>query len=363
MSSSLPAAVTFAPVEIQRVTGEDMEGLCGVCASPDGKHVYAVGLQSNRIKVFSVDGETGKLTAETASDVTDAGFTLGVKISPDGKHVAASAWGSGSITLFERDAGDGSLTEKSQLTREEIPDLERTAECVFSPDGRHLYVAALNGSVLALSLAEGKLAHIESLKIAGVTDGARGLAIEPDGNFVAVCAQYAHSVAVFSRDRKSGRLTHLGTAKEGEKNVAGIAGVFRAAFSPDGKFLYTSSGRFGGSNCIAVFSVDEDVKIEQRGKLDIAASSGLEWKGGNAVAVSPGKGETRIMAGASVSDTLAELRRDPETGAVALAGLVEDTHKEQPGLAGICFSPDGKYFYAADEAEGALLVFSCGGRK
>lgn len=360
--SPAPAAVSFTPTEIQRVGGEGMEGLCGVCASPDGKHVYAVGLQSNRICVFSVDQETGKLTAKTESDVTDAGFTLGVKISPDGKYVAACAWGSGSITLFERDADDGSLTECSQLTKEDTENLARAAECVFSPDSRHLYVAALNGSVLTMSFEQGKLAVIESQQIAAVTDGARGIAIEPDGNFVAVCAQYAHSVAIFSRDRKSGQLKHIGTARNGEKDVSGIEGVFRAAFSPDGKFLYTSSGRFGGSDCIGVFAVDEDVIIAQVGKLDMAAASGLEWKGGNAVAVSPVKGDPRVIAGASVSDTIAEIRRHRDTGAVELAGIVEDTTKGSPGIAGICFSPDGKYFYAADEAEAVLRVFSCGGK-
>jgi 6-phosphogluconolactonase (cycloisomerase 2 family) len=358
----LRAAVSVSLTEIQRLSNEGMEGLCGVCASPDGKHVYAVGLQSNCISTFSVNKETGKLTAENNADVKEAGFTLGVKISPDGKYVAACAWQSGSITLFERDASDGSLTEVSKITKEETENLARSAESVFSPDGKHLYVAALNGSVITLAAEGGKLSLVESQKVAGVTDGARGITISPDGNFVAVCAQYAHCVSVFSRERKSGKLTLLGSAKEGEKEVSGIEGVFRAAFSADGKFLYTSSGRFGGSNAVCVFAVDEDVKIEQRGKLAIGAASGLEWQGGNAVAVSPVKGDNRIVAGASLSDGIAELRRNPETGVIAFVGSASAGKQDSPGVAGLCFSPDGKFIYAADEAEGALYVFSCDGK-
>jgi 6-phosphogluconolactonase (cycloisomerase 2 family) len=60
---------------------------------------------------------------------------------------------------------------------------------------------------------------------------------------------------------------------------------------------------------------------------------------------------------ASVSDRLFRFRRDAASGKLTVLGSQQVGVNETPGSAGVCFSPDGKFVYVADENAGSIVVY------
>ena len=98
----------------------------------------------------------------------------GVAVSPDGKNFYFPASGSKSIAVFGREASTG-----------ELQQLAGTAGCVSETGSNG---ACVDGTAL---------------------DGARGVAISPDGTSVYIAAFFSDAVAIFSRDPSTGTLTQL----------------------------------------------------------------------------------------------------------------------------------------------------------
>jgi len=95
-----------------------------------------------------------------------------------------------------------------------IDGLEQAQGVVVSPDGRHVYVVTENDdSLLAFSRdrATGEVGFVEAefdgTGIVDGLDGARGVAISPDGGHVYVVSVVDDALAVFSRDSTTGDIT------------------------------------------------------------------------------------------------------------------------------------------------------------
>ncbi len=138
-------------------------------------------------------------------------------------------------------------------------------------------------------------------------------------------------------------------------DLPSLGGVFRVACSPNGKFVYTNSGRFGGVNAVSVFEVQEDGNL----KFIEAHTNGVDgfdgFVGGNGIGVSPDG--RMVYALATVSDQMARFSRDQTTGKLALLGLQSVGPLSDQGCPNLCFSPDGKFIYVADESTSAIVVF------
>ena len=69
-------------------------------------------------------------------------------------------------------------------------------------------------------------------------DGARAVAVSPDGRYVYVASQWDDAVAVFSRDGATGELTFLEACKDADPGTDGLNIADGIALSPDGGFVY-----------------------------------------------------------------------------------------------------------------------------
>ena len=79
-----------------------------------------------------------------------------------------------------------------------------------------------------------------------------------------------------------------------------------------------------------------------------------EFEGGNDIKVSP---DGRLVyALACLADRLFRFQRDPNTGALTFIGSQPVGIKSNPGAAGLCFSPDSKFVYIADENSSSIVV-------
>jgi DNA-binding beta-propeller fold protein YncE len=277
----------------------------------------------------------------------------GIALSPDGAnaYVAASSspdaeqvWHA--LTTLVRDSASGTLRP-----------IDSAASCFA--DVNFSYDACLDGRALK---------------------GAEGVAVSPDGENVYVASRVSDAVAVFDRDPETGLLTQS-SEEDGcvARDLAGCAsgraldGARSVAVSPDGNHVYVASKDVGGG--VAIFGRDEDGDLTQPAGSDGCVSdSGSEGCAGDFdvltrpedVELSP-DGEFAYVA-SRPGDAIYVFSRNSSDGSLNLVGppggCVNETGVDGCGEAkalgepvALAFDPSGQTLYAAAERAHAIVVF------
>ena len=279
--------------------------------SPDGENVYVGSSTSGAVAVFDRDPLTGQVRQKaglagcisengSGGDCTD-GIGLsqadGVVVSPDGENVYVAGQDSDAVAVFDRDTSTGVLTQKSN-----------TEACVSETGTGGL---CANGTAL---------------------DGAVGLAISADGEFLYAVATAADSVVVFDRDAATGTLAQLSCVSlTGTGGACATAPALDAPYpvislSPDQKNLYVPTV---SSHSVVTFTRDTATgALTFLGCVSDTGSGGDCADGHdllqtNAVLVAP-DGEHAYVA-SSESDAVHVFGRDGTTGALTQQACVSDS--------------------------------------
>ena len=338
----------------------------GVTTSPDGKHVYIASSSDNAVTVFSSDARTGLLTfVETIKD-SDAGIdglnkASGVATSPDGKHVYIATNSENAVVVFGRDAGTGRLTFVETIKDSEVGNGGGgNRGLTTSLDGKYVYVTSwLDETVAVFSrdAATGRLTLVETIKDgdAGIDglDGAHGITTSPDENHVYIASGIAdNAVTVFSRDAVTGRLTFVETIKDSDAGIDGLWHASGVTTSPDGKHVYIAS-RF--DDAVAVFSRDAGT-----GRLTFVETiRGIDGLDG-ARGITASRDGNHVYIASLSDNAIAVFSRDAATGRLTLVETIQDSDAGIDGLDGaraITTSPDGNLVYIASSTDGAVAVF------
>ena len=412
-----------------------------VAVSPDGNYVYATGSGAGAIAVLQRDPGTGALTSDgclrdsgnaacdavagaTTGQAPGLGDPRGVAVSPDGAYVYAVSFAASALAVLKRNPTTGALTGDGCLrntgnalcdavagaTHGQAPGLGGSFGVAVSPDGEYVYATGFNSNTIAVlrrDAGTGALTSDGCLRssgntgcdaVAGATqgqapglEGAYGVAVSPDGDYVYVAGFNSNTVAVLKRNADTGALTSDGCLRNSgnagcdavagttKGQAPGLAGAQGIAVSPDGNYVYVT-GR--GSNAIAVLKRDPGTgALTSDGCLRNTASAGCDAVEGATsgqasglispqdVAVSP-DGRYVYVTGSN-SNTVAVLKRNVDTGALTSDGCLRNsgntgcdavsgaTQGQAPGLAapaGIAVSPDNHYVYAAGGMSNAVAV-------
>ncbi len=342
--------------EVQTVTLPNLQGVTSVTITKEGKFVYAAAFQASAISVFERDAETGKLTSRDVLQGAEYNSAICIRLSHDENYAAAAHLFSSMVTLFKRDPATGSLTKLSAISesKEEPHGLQTAVDVEFSGDDHFLYVAS-SGGLGVFKVEDGQLNFVQYEQGNDKLHGVRGCALSPDGRWVYAAAGDPGVLGVFRRDETTGKLSQVQLLKDGDDDIASLAGAFRVAPSADGRQLYVSSGRFQGDQAVSAFEVQPDGSLKILQQFINEKDDFTEFEGGNSLQVSPdGK---MIVALTSVSDRIFRFSRDPSTGKLTFVTSQQAGTFAEPGAAGLCFSHDGKFLYVADEKEGALQVY------
>ncbi len=199
--------------------------------------------------VVSFRIEDGKLVI-VGTDAGKAGCYAGgrgLAFHPDGKTLFVVCNRAGTLVVADRDPIAGWTRVRQVIKDEEgnVHGLDGAMGVVVSRDGRFVYVNSgrFQGdnavSVFRLS-TNGRLSLVqEIINGQGLLNGFEGgnnLAITPDGLNVYAVATRSGTIACFSRDPGTGKLTLIETIPDGaEGNGFGAAS---ASISPDGRFVY-----------------------------------------------------------------------------------------------------------------------------
>lgn len=363
----------------------NVAGPYGLGLSADGKNLYAADDGDHLLSLFTRNQTNGQLSflrtiVDGGPDFADdlAGARM-VMVSPDGRNVYATAWADDAISAFARNTSTGDLTFLDKVKEGDgygcfpgpctaINGLDGAYGIAISPDGQFVYVSSINDSaivVLRRHPTDGSLVtesplplgarFVQSVTHADLVQ-AYGIAISPDGAFVYATAYNggtAGQLLVFRRNATDGKLTYVETKYS--TSIAGLRGVFRVTLSPDGAFVYTAS-----FNASAVTAFRRD---PISGTLTYLATYQDEFRGGSdlqsttSVAVSPDG--TKLYATAYVDNAVTVFRRDTTTGLLVFAQSVRRDAAGQPPLQGardVGVSPDGRVVYATGRLDNAIVA-------
>ncbi|WP_406034651.1 hypothetical protein OG801_06715 [Nocardioides sp. NBC_00163] len=266
---------------------------------PEGKYVVA----------SCTDGTCRWSAAGGAYEtISETGYGA---ISPDLTLVARKV-GCSDIALVEVD-GDEQVQRLEGLPNPKVTDASPVGEIAFSPDGRLVAGAGLEGDLIIWSVEDG-----DEVASTDLGNGVGSISFSPDGDLVAVASGDSVSVLEAESGDEVGTLAAAGDADP--------------VWSPDGRW-------------IAGVTTEGYPTIWDAKTLETAET--LPDHPVGAVAFSP---DSRSLAATSDSDDAELILWAPK----ALGGTGESRDLVRSAVPGsnVIFSPDGKVLYTASAEEG-----------
>ena len=323
-------------------TWHEPQGVYSVDISADGRFVAWAGQLDTVVKIRDV--QTREITTTISTDQIAR-----VRFSPDGKTLVTASTG-GKLVLW-------SLPDGKQV--KQLADLAFNLQCVcFTRDGKRVVAGGGPlrqnnfGRAGVWDVASGK----QTAEIKGMPDSVLGIAVSPDGKFVATAGRdriarlwetesgklvrtlEGHRGALewvdFSPDGKlaatgsyddTAKLWDVASGQELATLAGHVGNVMSVRFSPDGKTLATA----GQGKVVRVWDV---ASRRQTDTLDATATPNDPPAAVLAIAYSP---DRRLVATAH-EDKSVRLRN------VAARSVVESVIGHDDVVAALTFSPDGK---------------------
>ena len=163
-----------------------------------------MGQIDNAVSWYARDINTGDLSyvgmlRDGMDGVDGLSTAFSVEVSADGNHIYALGMDDDSVSWYVRDINTGDLSYGGMLKDgiDGVDGLNAPSACIISPDGKHVYVTALNDN----------------------------------------------SVGWFERNATTGGLTFLGLLKDGLNGADGLWWPNGITLTNDGKFAYVTAAK------------------------------------------------------------------------------------------------------------------------
>jgi 6-phosphogluconolactonase len=182
------------------------------------RFAYAADLGIDKVMIYRYDAATGALTANDPpfAAVEPGSGPRHFAIHPEGRFAYVINELPLTITAFARDAGHGGLTAFQTISTLQPGTAPQqgysTAEIQVHSSGRFLYGSNRGHNsiaVFSIDPSSGRLTFSQIVSTQGRTP--RNFGIDPTGTYLLAANQQSDTVTVFRIDQKSGRLTQVGT--------------------------------------------------------------------------------------------------------------------------------------------------------
>ena len=211
---------------------------------------YTLGSDGRIINRALHHAHTGRSTHPTRQEAPHA---HGVTFSPDGRFLAVPDLGTDEVRFYVVDRASSTLRPHPTATLRIAPG-SGPRHVQFSHDGRHLYVLNELSSTITVtdfSASSGRARTIETVPTLPAsfngTSTTAEIAIDATGRFVYASNRGHDSIAVFTRDPLSGRLTAIECAPTGGRTPRHFA------LSPGGEWLLVGNQ---DSDTLSILRVD-----------------------------------------------------------------------------------------------------------
>jgi 6-phosphogluconolactonase len=277
--------------------------------------------RSGAASAFAIDQATGKL--QLLNQISSkGGAACAIAIDRAGKYALVANYAGGSVALLPI-GKDGRLQEASAFIQHTgtgadplRQDGPHAHSADFSPDQRFAFANDLGLDrvmVYRFDSGKGSLAPNDP-PFAKVPPkfGPRHLAFHPNGRFVYVINELASQVVVFAYDAKTGKLTEMQTLSSLPADFSGESFTAEIAVHPSGRFVYGSNR---GHNSLALFSVDAPT-----GRLTLVDTfpTGGRWP--RHFEIDPAG--RFLFVGNQLSNDISSFHIAPETGRLTPTGQV-----------------------------------------
>ncbi len=217
---TLSEAVTFTQNEGSSVNAKRQAGphAHSVNLSPDNRFAFVCDLGLDKVLIYKIDPAKGSMTANEPAfgTVPPGSGPRHLAFHPSGKFVFVNNEMLMTVTSFAYDAEKGALQEIETVST--LPEADRgkegfsTAETVAHPNGRFVYVSNRTHDTIAVFTcdeATGKLTLVQNAPAEGKIP--RNFSIDPSGKWMIVAHQDSNTAAVLKIDPESGKLSPTGT--------------------------------------------------------------------------------------------------------------------------------------------------------
>ena len=183
--------------------------------SPDNRFGFACDLGLDKVFIYKLDPATGKLTAHGHGTVPPGSGPRHFAFHPSGKYAFVNNEMLMTVTSFAYDAEQGALTEIATVST--LPEADRgktglsTAETVAHPNGKFVYVSNRTHDTIAVftcDQATGRLTLIQNASAEGKIP--RNFNLDPSGKWMIVVHQDSNTAALFKVDQDTGKLAFTG---------------------------------------------------------------------------------------------------------------------------------------------------------
>ena len=185
--------------------------------SPDNRFALAADLGIDKVMVYRLDVEKGTLTAAEPGVVPPGSGPRHFAFHPNGKNAYAINELTSTVTAFSWDAERGALTEIQTTTT--LPGgfvgNNSTAEVQVHPSGKFLYGSNRGHdsiAVFSIDPASGKLTAVETESTRGKTP--RNFGIDPSGKWLIAANQNSGTLSVYGIHPETGKLDPVGEPVE-----------------------------------------------------------------------------------------------------------------------------------------------------
>jgi 6-phosphogluconolactonase len=210
-----PTRAAHAPPGSFAVSGHDRTHAHMIAARPDGRFVYHADLGLDRIFIWTLDEQTGKLQpASTPSVALPPGDgPRHFAFHPTGRWLYSVQEEGSTVVRFDCDPATGALSPPRQ-TISTLPEgfagSNFCSEILLDREGRFLYTGnRLHDSIAVFAIAEdGTLTRVTDEWTRGSYP--RSFTLDPTGRFLYCCNQRGDNVTCFAVNRQTGKLAFTG---------------------------------------------------------------------------------------------------------------------------------------------------------
>ncbi len=336
--------------------------LWGIATSPDGRHLYVNDRDDDMLTVFEIlpTGGIQRLAVykNGVNGVMGLAGPRAIAISPNGLNVYVSAVDTDAVVVFSRDTQTGLLTYMHYVAEgygynceflgpcaDTIDGLENPYELAVSPDNQYLYVTGeADDAIVVFELgSSGEIAtiitgaNIVEIINDPLLDGARGIALSPDGQHAYVASGVADSLVVFARNGQTGKLTAVQPLVD---NII-FDGAGKVLVSHDGRHVYVASYASDTVTLLQRNAFSGQLTFLKIYEDGVNGFDGLNYPGG--MALSP---DGQYLYVPSYLDNVLNIYlRSAGTGLLYPTQTI--AQPELDGAFGVALGPDGRTAYVA----------------
>jgi 6-phosphogluconolactonase len=177
----------------------------------DGKHVFGVDLGADKVNVWNLDADTGKLVLNMVpfAPIASGSGPRHMAFHPDRQHAYVLSELASSVTVFDYDPLRAAFIWKQTISTlpPDFTGTNTTAEIRIHPNGRFLYNTNRGHNSVTMFEIEPETGELEVIGWESTRgQWPRGMNIEPSGNFLYAANQNTDSIAVFRIHPANGRL-------------------------------------------------------------------------------------------------------------------------------------------------------------